>query len=655
MLNLKQTIGLVLSLLLICSICFSTPVLAKTATYLEPNSTYVCDFEDNYLASGLIADRNNPNPRCSRGEILTVQDNKFLNFYADNNKENFRFEIHNNALGNCILKQDEFYTVSITYKVSNIVKSDSTDNQTTIELIRYDGESEGNVIGTFPNAKFSGGETTDWQTATLVFKSSLIEEPQNNILAIKLTSPSCPTESTDNENLVSNINFDNIIVKSYPNEARSIIFETNGGEYIEPLIATANTEITLPTPKREMYEFAGWFSNAQMTAPYTGNVMPNGQIKLFAKWEPVKEAIVVTFDSNGGEELDVMAGKAGQKLVLPKPARNGFRFVGWYDKDGNRWDQITKYPSENTTLTAKYENQVIVVNFENIDDHKGLSSSVISGRYALVNNRANFGVYSLEYATAKGWNPNNFRAQAACAFIDTKGERVTIENGKKYKVSFYLMVESIEKTYNNDIGGRLSIMTTTENGSWEARAIQANFTYTPEDISNKWVHITREFVANFGAEANYVYFGISGYSVLYIDDVKLWQVDEQVEEKEGYSLSFDTDGGTWIDTVYGNTNDAITLPEDPTKEGYVFKGWYSDITLETPFNQEKFADDNVVAYAAWEKIPEKKEESKNPLANVLPSIDEKGNTPILLIIIVAAVLVIAIAVVVIVVIKKNKK
>ena len=45
------------------------------------------------------------------------------------------------------------------------------------------------------------------------------------------------------------------------------------------------------------------------------------------------------------------------------------------------------------------------------------------------------------------------------------------------------------------------------------------------------------------------------------------------EEKKYYMLSFDTDGGSIIETVLLYSGDTIIAPANPIKEGYTFQGW----------------------------------------------------------------------------------
>lgn len=65
----------------------------------------------------------------------------------------------------------------------------------------------------------------------------------------------------------------------------NVIFEVNGGVTLPNLaVEPATTIPSLPTPLRSGYEFAGWFSNSNLTTPFTTTSMPNQNVTIYAKW-----------------------------------------------------------------------------------------------------------------------------------------------------------------------------------------------------------------------------------------------------------------------------------------------------------------------------------------------------------------------------------
>lgn len=70
-------------------------------------------------------------------------------------------------------------------------------------------------------------------------------------------------------------------------------------------------------------------------------------------------------------------------------------------------------------------------------------------------------------------------------------------------------------------------------------------------------------------------------------DVKVYAHFERIAE-DAVQISYFADGQSWrTQTVQGGVATPETIPA-PTKEGYIFKGWYEDETFETPFDLEAF-------------------------------------------------------------------
>ena len=70
----------------------------------------------------------------------------------------------------------------------------------------------------------------------------------------------------------------------------------------------------------------------------------------------------------------------------------------------------------------------------------------------------------------------------------------------------------------------------------------------------------------------------------------------------GFTITFDSRGGSDVAPQKQMYGELLTLPEDPTREGYAFTGWYRDYACQDPWNVET---DTIVEtttlYAGWEK------------------------------------------------------
>ena len=68
-------------------------------------------------------------------------------------------------------------------------------------------------------------------------------------------------------------------------------------------------------------------------------------------------------------------------------------------------------------------------------------------------------------------------------------------------------------------------------------------------------------------------------------------------------MTFDTDGGTPEPESQIRANLPATKPDDPTKEGYNFGGWYTDaaFTTEYKFTESEKVTQDMPLYAKWTK------------------------------------------------------
>ncbi len=80
------------------------------------------------------------------------------------------------------------------------------------------------------------------------------------------------------------------------------------------------------------------------------------------------------------------------------------------------------------------------------------------------------------------------------------------------------------------------------------------------------------------------------------------------EEVQTITITFDSKGGSEVEAIILNKGTELTLPEAPTYTGYNFKGW-EDKDGNVINDKASFEEDTTL-YAKWEKIEEKKVETK---------------------------------------------
>ena len=73
----------------------------------------------------------------------------------------------------------------------------------------------------------------------------------------------------------------------------------------------------------------------------------------------------------------------------------------------------------------------------------------------------------------------------------------------------------------------------------------------------------------------------------------------------GFTVTFDSKGGSDVvpqNQMYG---ELLSVPENPTREGYEFKGWYVDFACDDAWDVQKdIIESDITLYAGWEKSSE---------------------------------------------------
>ena len=71
----------------------------------------------------------------------------------------------------------------------------------------------------------------------------------------------------------------------------------------------------------------------------------------------------------------------------------------------------------------------------------------------------------------------------------------------------------------------------------------------------------------------------------------------------GYTVTFDSKGGTDVPSQPAMYADYVAEPEPPTREGYIFTGWYADENCNYLWDMEEGQiSQSMTLYAGWEKV-----------------------------------------------------
>ena len=71
----------------------------------------------------------------------------------------------------------------------------------------------------------------------------------------------------------------------------------------------------------------------------------------------------------------------------------------------------------------------------------------------------------------------------------------------------------------------------------------------------------------------------------------------------GFAVTFDSKGGTDVPAHNQMYGELLEVPEPPTREGYVFTGWYKDHSCFDSWDVEQDTIEmDLTLYAGWEKL-----------------------------------------------------
>ncbi|MBO4468080.1 MAG: InlB B-repeat-containing protein, partial [Clostridia bacterium] len=178
-------------------------------------------------------------------------------------------------LGNTHDEEEKMYIVKYWYKIAET----STDLTFSVSACNYNSHWEGlnceNEVYQYPVLNESDGK---WHQMTMLLGLAGDTEKKDIYLRFSVTGQA----------LIYFDDFEVTEVKS--GRGQTILFDTNGGNFIEPYVGEEGDTIPpLPTPKKENSIFKGWFTDYGFTTPFTQQKFGHSNIYLNALWEEIDD------------------------------------------------------------------------------------------------------------------------------------------------------------------------------------------------------------------------------------------------------------------------------------------------------------------------------------------------------------------------------
>lgn len=295
---------------------------------------------------------------------------------------------------------------------------------------------------------------------------------------------------------------------------------------------------------------------------------------------PKEEEVViykVTFNNDGVTE--VLEVEENNKAVKPiDPTKEGYTFEGWY-YNGTKFDFTTGITKDITlearwiqesakkwiisfdTAGGKYIEKLNVVDGEKIEE---IPTPVKDG-YKFLGWYYNNEKFDFETKVTK-----NIMLVAKWEKVETKEEQVKVT---KYTVKF-----------DADNGSKVTSKTVEKNNvvSRPSNPTKEGYTFIGWYNGDKEFDFKTKITTNLTLKAK-------------------WKKNETPSEPENpttYTVKFDTNGGSSINNQKVEEGKTVLKPENPTKEGYTFTGWYYNDAL---YNFNTVVKSDITLVAKWEE------------------------------------------------------
>ena len=292
----------------------------------------------------------------------------------------------------------------------------------------------------------------------------------------------------------------------------------------------------------------------------------------------------ITFDSNGGTEISSQIIEEGDRASKPSnPVRSCYVFKGWY-LDGELYN-FNDRVYDDLVLEAKWSynsscsnQRTYTVKFDSNGGTSVSSQTVVSGKKAIEPTDPRRSGYEFE-----GWYYNGNRYY----FSNSVTKNITLE-AKWSKVS------NSSNKYNED---EFTIKFDSNGGTTvRTQYIEyGDYVDEPNDPTRSGYYFDGWYL-----DGELYDFDDRVYDdlVLEAEWTKKSSSTSSNRYEDEYTVKFDSNGGTTIRTQYVEYGDYVDMPNDPTRSGYYFEGWYLDGELYD-FNDRVYED--LVLEAEWTK------------------------------------------------------
>ncbi|MGN0222259.1 MAG: InlB B-repeat-containing protein, partial [Prevotella sp.] len=314
----------------------------------------------------------------------------------------------------------------------------------------------------------------------------------------------------------------------------TITFDTDGGSEVAAITADYNTAVKAPeNPTKTGYTFVAWDKEIP-------DAIPAEDVTIKATWQI--NQYTITFDTDGGSEVAAITADYNTAVTAPEnPTKTGYTFVAW---DKEIPDAI---PAEDVTIKATWKINQYTITF---DTDGGSEVAAITADY-------NTAVKAPENPTKTGYT-----------FV----------------------------AWDKEIPATIPAEDVTIKATWKINQYTVKFVSDEVELKSETLDYGTVIIApETPVKTGYTF---KGWSPAFEDGATVPAEDvtyTAVWEVNKYTITFDTDGGSTVESIILDYGTTIVLSDVPTKEGYEFIGWGENVPSTMP-------DKDLTLKAQWKVL-----------------------------------------------------
>ena len=344
-----------------------------------------------------------------------------------------------------------------------------------------------------------------------------------------------------------------------------MFFDTNATLYAK----WTRNDITLATPTREGYEFRGWFTAASGGTQITSSTAIDKNQTIYAQWTINNYTISYTLNDGIVSGNPTVYNVETTTITLKNPTKTGYTFTGWTGSNGTTAQTTVTIP-KGSTGNKNYTANWKINNYTITYDNNYYANS-------LWNDTASTAKYNAYLATPKSKTnlaDVNVKYGSYIRFI-----MPTATSGGPYYAPTTAL--TVGKTYTWSVYVRASTNKTLNMGQEQGGLKSVN-------VTTGWQKITHTYTATNSSNKAFVFYCNSGWT----------------DGEELYVHSLEIMEGTPTHTTASKQyNSTLGTLSTRTRDGYIFKGWYTSPIGGTQITAQTIVGArDVTYYAHWEEI-----------------------------------------------------